>query len=185
MAKHSWGYCGIPAVPWKPTPGIITKRRVTRQDADEMVRLRRAGLTQDAIAAMFRVDRGTVGYHLRKLIPTENARLTLEAKRRGKLPVTKVERNAQIVELRRQGLTLKEVALAMGTSKRVAVDICLRMLPVEETEALNLRKVWRLDDPAVLEAITLRRSGLPIRAAAARVGMPSSSLFRALKKSDL
>ena len=27
MAKHSWGYCGIPAVPWKPTPGIITKRR--------------------------------------------------------------------------------------------------------------------------------------------------------------
>ena len=36
----SWGYNGKTDTPWQPKPGLVSKRRVTRQDADEMARLR-------------------------------------------------------------------------------------------------------------------------------------------------
>lgn len=118
----SWGYNGKTDTPWQPKPGLVSKRRVTRQDADEMARLRRSGLTTEAIGSMFRVNRGTVEYHLKRLLTDrEREQISLDCRRRGKQRQAKVERNAQIIELRRQGKSIREVALAFGVSTRPSI----------------------------------------------------------------
>jgi len=132
---------------------------------------------------MFRVNRGTVEYHLKRLLTDrEREQISLDCRRRGKQRQAKVERNAQIIELRRQGKSIREVALAFGVSTRVVAGILLRLLPIEETEALALRKNWSHDDPAVVQALALRRSGMAIRTAARQAGISSSSLHRLMKK---
>jgi|JI10StandDraft_1071094.scaffolds.fasta_scaffold693112_2 DNA-binding CsgD family transcriptional regulator len=136
----SWGYNGRPDKPWQPKPGMC-KHRVTRQDAHEMLRLRREGMSLLEIGDIFRVSYGTVRWHLLKLLtPKEYARLSLECRRRGRVGVTKSDRNAQIVEMRRKRKSQKEIAAALGCSVSVVADICNRLLPIEETEALSLRR---------------------------------------------
>lgn len=96
----SWGYNGRPDKPWQPKPGMC-KHRVNRQDAHEMLRLRRSGMSLIEIGKLFRVTGSAVRWHLVKLLtPKEYDRLSLECRRRGRLAVTKTERNAQIVNAR-------------------------------------------------------------------------------------
>lgn len=132
----SWGYTGISDCPWQPKP-LACKHRVTYQDANEMIRLRREGLTLEAIASQFRVSRNTVRYHLVKMLnEREHALHSLDCKRKGRLPVTKTERNLQIVQMRRQGQAIRDIAAAVGITPAVVCEICNRHMPVEETEAL-------------------------------------------------
>src|SRR5574343_708580 len=112
---NSWGWTGY-AKPATVKPFRVGKnRRLTRSDVDDIVRLRRQGLTLDKIASKYGVSRGTIRYRLVQVMTqSEYAKLTSECHQNGRAILTKKERNQQIVSLRLQGVSFDEIAKQVG-----------------------------------------------------------------------
>lgn len=182
--NNGWGYSGTVAVhaPAKPFR-VGSNRKITSSDVDEMVKLRRSGKTLAQIARTYGVSYGTAQYRLSRIMtPSEYQRLSLDCKRSGRIPVTKAERNAEIVAMRLSGSTVPVIAAHFGLSRSTVSDLCQRYLPIEVTESVRQRRRWQLDDPVVVEALDHFRSGLSIRQSANLSRMPISCLWRAINK---
>lgn len=182
---NSWGWTGY-AKPAPVKPFRVGKnRRLTRADVDDIVRLRRQGLTLDQISEKYGVSRGTVRYRLIQVMtPSEYAKLTSECHQNGRAILTKNERNQQIVSLRLQGVSFDEIAKQFGLCQTTIIGICFREIPFDTYESVSQRRRWKMSDPEVIDGIKLYRSGLSIREAARQVGVPYSSLWKCMKRGE-